>query len=325
MKFDIISIGDATEDVFLQLSEAKVHCNLGPGPCKLCMDWATKIPIKRVDKLIGGNSSNLALGMAKLGFKPAFYLEVGQDDQGDKIFNAMKDGGVSTKYIIRKKGVMTNYSVVLNLGPERTILIYHVKRKYKLPKFDNAEWAYYSSMGEGFQVIHKDLLAYLKKSKAQLGFNPGTHQMRSGVKVIGEFYKRSKVLLLNKEEVQLVTGKKTNNIRELLKAEKKLGPEIAVLTDGPAGSYVYDGKNFWFQDIFDVPVIERTGCGDAYSTGFMAALMYGLDIEEAMRWGTMSAAYVIQKIGPQQGQTNLATMKRMLKKNPDFHPVPYKG
>lgn len=319
---DIISIGDATEDVFLQLIDAKVHCDIGPGGCQLCMNYADKIPVSKVSKLIGGNASNLAIGMRRLGKKSAYYCELGKDDQGKKILNALKENKVDTKYVQLKKGVSTNYSVVLNLGAERTILIYHVERKYKLPKFENANWLYYTSMGKGFEIIHKDILAYLKKTNAKFGFNPGTHQMKAGVKVMGPFYRHSEVCLVNKEEAQLITKNRTDNIKKLLQAMKNLGPKIAVITDGPKGSYAYDGNKYFFQDIFDVPVIERTGCGDSYSTGFIAALMSKLGIEEAMRWGTMNAAYVIQHIGPQAGLMKLTELKKVLKKHPEFHPVP---
>ncbi|MAG16395.1 hypothetical protein CMO88_05035 [Candidatus Woesearchaeota archaeon] len=318
-KFDIITIGDASEDVFLQLLEAEVHCNKGTNKCELCMIYADKIPIGRVDRLVGGNSINLAIGMNRLGFKSAFVVVLGNDEQGSKVMQALKQNKVSTKYVQIDKKSMTNHSTILNLNAERTILIYHVDRKYKLPKLDKAKWLYYSSMGHGFEVIHKELLKYLKKYNVKLGFNPGTHQLRKA-KSLKEFFLLSDVILLNKEEAQLVLKTKSNNFKELLKGLKKLGAKIAVVTDGPKGSYAYDGSEFYFQNIYDCPVVERTGCGDSYSTGFIAALMSGHDIKEAMRWGTVNAASVIQQIGPQPGLIKLAELKKILKSHPKFKP-----
>ena len=60
--------------------------------------------------------------------------------------------------------------------------------------------------------------------------------------------------------------------------------------------------------IRNVPVIERTGAGDAYSTGFLAGLLFGKDVTEAMRWGSANATSVIGKIGAQPG---LLTKKQM--------------
>jgi len=318
MKFDVITIGDASEDVFLQLMEAEVHCKVGQ-KCELCMTYADKIPIARVDRLIGGNSSNLAIGMSRLGFKSAHFLVIGKDEQGKKLLDAMKADKVNTKYVKIDPKTMTNHSTILNLNAERTILIYHVERKYKLPNLDPARWVYYSSMGHGFQVIHKDLLSYIKKNKCKLGFNPGTHQLRN-IKYLKQFFRQSEVIFLNTEETQLVLKTNTHNFKTLLRGLKKLGGNIVVVTDGPKGSYAYDGKDFYFQDIYDVPILERTGCGDSYSTGFIAALMYGQDIKEAMRWGTVNAASVIQQIGPQPGLMKLSALKKILKTHPKFKP-----
>ena len=314
---DIIGIGDASEDVFLQLLEADVR--RGAGRPKLCMNYADKIPIGRVDRLVGGNSINLAIGMRRLGFKSAFVVVLGNDEQGKKIVGALKADGVSTKYVTIDKKSMTNHSTILNLNAERTILIYHVNRKYKLPKLEKAKWMYYSSMGHGFEVIHKDLMGYIKKYNVKLGFNPGTHQLRKP-NAIAEFFRVSEVILLNREETQLILKTKSDNLKVLLRGLKTLGGKVVVVTDGPKGSYAYDGLNFYFQKIYDVPVVERTGCGDSYSTGFIAALMKGHDITEAMRWGTVNAASVIQQIGPQPGLIKFTELKKILKARPKFRP-----
>ena len=70
--------------------------------------------------------------------------------------------------------------------------------------------------------------------------------------------------------------------------------------------------------IFDMPVIERTGCGDSYSTGFICALSCGRDIPEAMRWGAINAAFVSQKIGAQEGLLRKDELREILKDNPQF-------
>lgn len=320
MAFDMISIGDATEDVFVRLDEASVKCTLDGTNCKLIMDFATKIPVDRVDKLIGGNSANVAVGSSRLGLKSAFYVVLGDDEQGRLIKKKLLEDKVSPKYIQLKKGTKTNYSVVLNHGPERTILVHHEERSYKLPKFEKSKWVYYSSMGKGFERIHKDLEKYVKKNNVKLGFNPGTHQFRKGRKFLAPLLKASEVVFLNKEETQFLMQTKSNDFHVLCKKLKSTGCKIAVVTDGPNGSYAYDGKDFYYHNIFDVPVIERTGCGDSYSTGFIGALYHGKSWQEAMSWGTLNAASVIQKIGPEEGLAKLSWIKKTLKANPKFKP-----
>ena len=76
---------------------------------------------------------------------------------------------------------------------------------------------------------------------------------------------------------------------------------MVVITDSVKGSYAFDVTSLYFQEVLHVPIIEMTGCGDSYSTGFMSALQLGKNIPEAMKWGTVNAASVLQKIGAREG------------------------
>ena len=72
--------------------------------------------------------------------------------------------------------------------------------------------------------------------------------------------------------------------------------------------------------ILPAPVVERTGAGDSFGTAFTAALCRGKDVREAMRWGTLNAAGVIQKIGPQDGLLTITELNRFLKRHLKFQP-----
>ncbi len=311
---DIISIGDSTEDVFVKVKEAKVVCQAHHKDCMLCLSYASKIPAESVHKLIGGNASNSAIGSAKLGLKSSFYCEVGDDDVGHRILNAMKENKVDTKYFKVNKNTQTNYSVVINLGAERTILVYHVKRDYKLPKFDKSQWIYLTSMNKGCDKIYNDLVNYIKKNKVKLAFNPGTHQLNQGAKGLKKLLDLTEVLCLNKEEAQLLTNDKSDDYKVLLRKMKALGSKVCLLTDGPKGAFAYNGIKFFKCMIFDVPIVERTGCGDSFSTAFVCALHYGKDIKEALRWGCANSASVIRFVGPHAGLLDLKGIRNYLEK-----------
>jgi len=54
---DLISIGDVTEDVFLQIDDVeKVSCDRNNHHCELRIPFGTKLGVSRVDKLLGGNA-----------------------------------------------------------------------------------------------------------------------------------------------------------------------------------------------------------------------------------------------------------------------------
>lgn len=317
--FDLISIGDTTLDIFLEIDEATVLCELEKERCRLCVNYADKIPVKKVTKIPGvGNAANLAVGSSRLGLKTGLYTILGDDQTGKEIYRRLKREGVSPDYIQFDKKRGTNYSAVLNFKGERTIFVFHEHRDYKLPKFTKTKWVYFSSMAAGHENLHQPLINFVARNKIKLGFNPGTFQLKEGLKVLRKIMKVTTVFLVNEIEAERLIGPYNNDFKKALTLLKKEGPKIVVITNGPKGSYAFDGKNFWFQDIFDVPVVERTGCGDSYSTGFICALACGRDIPEAMRWGTVNAAFVLQKIGAQEGLLRKNELLKVLKDNPQF-------
>ena len=321
---DIISVGDATLDVFLQMNDedADVKCNLQKEDCQLCLTYADKIPVESVVKIPGaGNGSNNAVGSSRLGMQASMVSIVGNDDVGRSIIKNWKKEGVSTRFVTVDKKRDTNYSTVINYRGERTILVYHEKRDYRFPDtLPRAKWLYYTSLGKGSEKMHPALLTYLKKTETRLCFQPGTHQLKLGAKRLAPMIAKSTITIINKEEAERLVGDGTREMKALLMRLKSFGCEIAVITDGGRGSFSFDGKTFLKLGVFEVPVIERTGCGDAYATAFLAALHHGKSLAEAMRWGTANSASVISYVGPQEGLLTRAGMDKMLKRFASVQP-----
>jgi len=313
--FDIISIGDATLDTFVKLEDVSVLCNLQKDMCLLCLSYADKIPVSDVQRIIGGNAANNAIGSARLGLKAAFYSVVGNDEIGRNIIKKVKLEGVAPDYVTIDRKQETNSSTVLNYKAERTILVYHLDRKYKLPKFRPTRWIYLTSMGKNHADLHANLVTYLKKTDTRLGFNPGTHQLKAGLEKLKPMLEVTSVLFVNKEEARRIVGE-IPDMKDLLAAMHRTGPQVVVITDGENGSYAHDGQKFWQCGITDTPVIERTGAGDSFATAFLAAMIHGKNVPEALHWGTMNSASVITKVGPEAGLLTKAQMRSWLRKYP---------
>jgi sugar/nucleoside kinase (ribokinase family) len=313
--YDLISIGDATIDLFVGIDDASVVCDIKKDSCLLCISYADKIPVSSFQRVIGGNAANNAVGSSRLGLKSAISTIVGSDDTGKKVIEMLTKEKVSTAFVQVAKGQETNSSVVLNYKTERTILVYHVDRMYKLPKLRATKWIYLTSMGKNHQGIHDELLSYLQKTKTKLGFNPGTHQLKEGLEKLRPLLAVTDVVFVNKEEARRLVGD-IRGMAELLSALRSTGPKIAVITDGEKGSYAFDGQKYWACGITGTHVLQRTGAGDAFATAFVAALQHKKSIPEALRWGTMNSASVISQIGPQAGLLTKSQMASRLRKFP---------
>jgi len=120
----------------------------------------------------------------------------------------------------------------------------------------------------------------------------------------------------------IVTEPWAFNLLEIFEAILKTGPGIVVITDGPNGAQAADGKFHYIFPAYDVPVIATLGAGDACSSAFLAAIIKGEKVEEALELATANATCVIQKFGAKGG---LLTIKEahsfVLKKRDEEHTV----
>lgn len=317
--FDIISIGDPTIDTFLFIHDIKIEDVKGQK--KAVINWGDKLPVDKFYRSVAGNAANNAVGSSRLGLKTAFYCVVAHDMGGREIVHKMEKEGVSVRYIEKNDKHSTNASTVLSYQGERTIFVYHEHRKYKLPDFVPAHWVYLTSMGDGFEKIYKDLAKYVDKYKVKLGFNPGTFQLRAGIKKNEMILKHTDLLSLNVEEAQSWVGECGRDPEELCKKLMKLGPKAVALTDGRKGAFSMSQEGFYYIPEYPGPKLEATGAGDAFTSAYIAALFYGLPHKEAIRWGPMNAGSVVQQIGPLAGLLNKKEMDIQLKKMKKFQTI----
>ena len=103
---------------------------------------------------------------------------------------------------------------------------------------------------------------------------------------------------------------KKKPIKELLLKLHKQGPEIVVITDGKQGVYAYDGKDSYVIKPHNVKVLETTGAGDSFASGFLAGLLKRNDIEFALQLGLAEAESVITHYG---AKNKLLTWNEALK------------
>lgn len=320
---DMIAIGDTTQDIFLEMSDASVQCDLDGENCRISFDYADKIAVdKKTDVPAVGNAANHAIGMARLGLESAIYTVVGKDVQGELAKKVFAENGVNPAYVSLDEERGTNFSCVINYKGERTIFVYHEPRDYQMPDFKSTRWTYLSSAsGEGVKKLHTQVIDWLEKSpEVKLSFNPGTHQIHLGLEELKPLLSRTNALFLNREESAEILGAETSDIKQLMAGYHELGVEMMIMTDGPDGAYVSDGKIIHHLGIFEGPVIERTGAGDAFGSGFMGAILHGKSIAVAMLWGNANSTSVVQYVGAREGLLTPEKIAEMIEANPNVRP-----
>jgi ribokinase len=327
-KYDFVAIGDITVDAFIQLSknDAKVSEDAKTGRKKLEMNFGGKLPYEDVTVVNAvGNSPNAAVAAHRLGLRSALVANLGHDRNGKDCLDALRKEGVDTDFVKIHEDKKTNYHYVLRYGAERTILIKHEEYPYVLPNFViPPAFFYFSSIGENGVAFHHEIAAYLKAHpETKLAFQPGTFQIRLGVKELGDLYAVTEIFFCNKEEAQEILATDEQSIPLLLKGIKALGPTIPVITDGPNGAFALDGDTTWFMPMYPDPKepVSRTGAGDAFSSTFTSAIILGLPVKTALSWGPINSMSVVQYIGAQKGLLTREQIEQYLKDAPgDYVP-----
>lgn len=322
-QFDLITIGDSTIDTFIRIHEASVECDLNKKDCKLCVPYGSKVPVDAIAYGVAGNAANVAVAAARLGMKTAIYTNLGDDDQGKRIKDELIANNISDEYIIVNRGKTSNLSVVLTFQGERTIFVYHQDWFYSLPKLKPSSWIYLTSMAQSFtnSTIMDEVCAHIDKVGAKLIYGPGTYQLKADVKRFPRVLEKSDLLIVNMEEAMKILGIDVSHfadVRDILNKLILLGPKNVFVTDGTEGSYATDGEQFFKAGIIKSEVYEKTGAGDAYSGGLVAALASGESLKEAMVWGTINAAAAISVIGPQKGLLTRSQLQEKRKALKDF-------
>lgn len=324
---DFLAIGDVVVDTFIRLKEAEVHCDINNEHCTISMRFGDKIPFEFAKVLAGvGNAPNAAVSAARLGLSSSLIAAVGKDRNGEDCIAALTKEKVDTSHVAIEEGKETNSHYVLWYGPERTILIKHEAFEYTLPEGIAPRAVYLSSVGEAGMSLHDPLASWLEKNPDILfAFQPGTFQMKAGLAKLARIYARANIFFANKEEYQRILGTLEEDVENLMTTMRAKGPKIVFLTDGPNGAYGMDDTGAWKIGLYPdgENAYERTGAGDAFASTATAALLLGKTVPEALAWGPINSAFVVQKIGAQEGLLTRPALEEKLKNGPaDYKAVP---
>lgn len=328
-QLDVLSVGDVVIDDFIRLldKEEKVEHEKN-GDTWLAIPFGAKIPFDHNEVIPAvGNASNAAVAFARLGLKSGLVANIGNDDRGRTILQALHESDVDDRFVHINPGKKSNYHYVLWYKDERTILIKHEEYDYHWPRFriiDIPKWIYFSSISEHAMEYHDEMAAWLEAHPTvKLAFQPGTFQIEAGSKRLKRIYKCSEVLAVNREEATTISGGDHGDINDLFDRLHELGPKIVLISDGHAGAYASDSQNRWKMPIYPdpKPPYDRTGAGDSFTSTFVAALMHGADIPGALLWAPINSMSVVQKVGAQAGLLSEKELTSYLHKAPSwYHP-----
>lgn len=298
----ILCIGKATQDVFLRDDEFDPHKE---GKVLYThLPLGAKLDIDEAYFTTGGNATNVAVTFARQGLHSRYMWLLGKTDPVSiAVLNELDREMVDTQFVEQRDDVQMSYStILLAVSGERTILNFHgsIPRPSDIEKhfdaFDGTQWVYPTALGN-FETLEK-IVREAKKRGIKVMLNPAGSELAEPAK-LKSLLDDVDVLCLNKEEMQrLVEG---DSLESLVRHGLNYCPTI-IVSDGPSGVCASDGKTIVSAGMYDdIPVIDRTGAGDAFASGFLSQWAVGKSLRDSIIFASANSTSVVSQIGAKPG------------------------
>lgn len=298
----IATLGAATFDVFLIGEALRAKRDVRTYDYVEQFELGAKLELENIVYSTGGGATNAAVTFARQGFDVSFFGKVGDDLPGREVIKSLQNEGIRTSNVAIDLDGGTGYSTLL-LAPrgERTILVYRgVSQELKPSDFNFAktdiQWLYISSVAGNLNLL-KQIIRHFKAKGTKIAYNPGSRELKQAdeLRII---LPEVDILFTNKQEMKKIVSAED---KKLLKLASKLS-RVVVISDGAKGSIATDGIHSYAAGMYkDVKVVDRTGAGDAFCSGFVAARARGDSLVEALTFASANSTSVVKHIGAKTG------------------------
>ena len=299
----IVCVGAATQDVFLVGRSLTAKRDVRTRATVEQFPLGSKVEVDEVYYSTGGDATNAAVTFARQGLAVSYIGKIGDDTAGQEVLRVLKSEGVATNHVVVDAKHGTGYSTIL-VAPtgERVVLVYRgasheLTAKEVRWEAIAGDWLYITSHGGNFDVIQQ-LIKQARVRGVKVAFAPGALELAKPKKVRA-LLPGVDILLGNVQEMQELFGMR--DAKELML--NTIGTcHYVVVTDGARGVYVSDSDKIYQADIFKkVKVVDRTGAGDAFGSGFVSVIAQGGNIAEAITLASANATSVVQQYGAKAG------------------------
>ncbi|WP_327720816.1 carbohydrate kinase family protein [Streptomyces sp. NBC_00490] len=258
-----------------------------------------------------GTAAGTALTLAKLGARVRTAGAIGTDPTGDLLVRLLDQAGIDTGLLVRRIDTSTSASV-LPIRPNGDRPSLHLLGANITYGLDDVPWdavaeATHLHLG-GPELIGAEVAARILAHAKEHGVVTSVDLLAPGE--LGTFDQIEPLLpyvdylLPNDDQVLGFSGED-----DLVTGAKKLvaaGAGLVAVTRGGDGALLVTAEGTEDVPAFEIEVVDTTGCGDAFSAGFLRGISLDRTPREAAILGSAAAALVAQGLGSDHGDFDLA-------------------
>lgn len=282
--------------------------------------YVTRIPdgqnvdlIEEIRLTVAGTAAGTSVDLAKLGMQVYAMGAVGTDGLGDFVLDTMRHYGIDVSGLARTDAAQTS-ATLLPIRPNGDRPALHVVGANGEYDLDAVDWALIEQADHvhvgGTYLMPKldgeptaEILRRAKAAGASTSLDLIAVERPDLLEIIEPTLAHLDYFMPGLDEARMICG--LEDRAEVIRFFLDRGVGTTVFKMGAEGSSIADADGELRLPAFEVEVVDSTGCGDAYSAGFITGLMHGWDHEQCGLLGTASASLVIGGLGSDAGIVDL--------------------
>ena len=251
----------------------------------------------------GGSAANTMVGLSRLGCSTSVIGKIAEDDDGDLIeYNLAINGIYTNNLIYSETGATGKCLGFVDSNGERCLYIDPgVNDEIRLDEINPLNimrckiMHYTSFVGDSFNT-QIELLDLLNK-ECILSFDPGILYVQKGFDELKPILDRTDILLINESELRLLCNNNESSLKELAIGFLDMGIETVVIKQGSKGVFAMNNNETCEVESYKCDVVDTTGAGDSFNSGFLYSYLKGYDLEKSCQIGNWVASKAIEGFG----------------------------
>ena len=263
----------------------------------------------KMEVFCGGKGLNQSIALARAGV-PVYHAGL-VGEEGSILLDACRESGVDTSYV-RQLDCKGGHTIIqVDAKGQNCIILYGGTNQMQTKEYIDEVLSNFGK--DDFLILQNEvnLLDYIIDRGHDRGMKIVLNPSPFDEKLMACDLSKVYLFLLNEIEGEQFTG--FSDVDQILTALAGKFPEARfVLTLGSEGALYYDGKEKIFQDIFPVKAVDTTAAGDTFTGFFIAALLEGTSIKEALRFAARASAIAVSRPGAAPSIPCIEEVKRAL-------------
>ncbi|MEH7495638.1 carbohydrate kinase family protein [Neobacillus niacini] len=276
-------------------------------------------------KFFGGSPSNIAMNVKKLGIQSLVASAIGKDGLGRFLLNHLHQNGIDTKCVQQVDDATS--MVLVTKSQNNPIPIFYRGADYQLAYSPELEEALLNS-----SILHfsswpisripvrstvEKMIETARKNGKLVCFDPNYHPMlwqkgEDGVEYIKSIIGKVDIIKPSEVDAERLFGKDTHE-RQIEKF-LNLGAKLVIMTLGKDGAIVSNGTETIHFNTLATEVVDTTGAGDAFWSGFYTAIIKGYTVKKSITFGLAVSAYKLKYTGAVVELPTLEEIKEALER-----------